>query len=145
MRRTIQILLLALLALTSVNTLSAKEKLTRKQRVELEKTQTLYASTIRWGTTEEALPYLDPKYTKEHPLSDLELRRYEQVKISGYRPLENVNMPDGSVGRSAVVGVINLNTQAQREVTVKEIWRWDAEDKRWLQANGLPNLWQEPR
>jgi len=67
------------------------------------------------------------------------------VKISGYRPLENVNMPDGSVGRSAVVGVINLNTQAQREVTVKEIWRWDAEDKRWLQANGLPNLWQEPR
>jgi hypothetical protein len=26
---------------------------------------------------------------------------------------------------------------------VKEIWRWDAEGKRWLQANGLPDLWQE--
>lgn len=145
MRRTIQILLLALLALTSVNALAAKEKLTRKQRVELEKTQTAYASTIRWGTTEEALPYLDPEYTKEHPLTDLELRRYEQVKISSYRAGENVNMPDGTVGRTAAVGVINLNTQAERAVSVKEIWRWDAEDKRWLQANGLPDLWQEPR
>ncbi|MGY8563597.1 hypothetical protein L0938_09275 [Paracidovorax citrulli] len=145
MRRTIQILLLALLALTSVNALAAKEKLTRKQRVELEKTQVAYASTIRWGTTEEALPYLDPEYTKEHPLTDLELRRYEQVKISSYRAGDNVNMPDGKVGRPAVVGVINLNTQMQREVTVKEIWRWDAEDKRWLQANGLPDLWQETR
>ncbi|HCQ45557.1 hypothetical protein [Stenotrophomonas rhizophila] len=145
MRRTIQILLLALLALTSVNALAAKEKLTRKQRVELEKTQVAYASTIRWGTTEEALPYLDPEYTREHPLTDLELRRYEQVKISSYRAGDNVNMPDGRVGRPAVVGVINLNTQMQREVTVKEIWRWDAEDKRWLQANGLPDLWQETR
>ncbi len=145
MRRTIQILLLALLALTSVNALAAKEKLTRKQRVELEKTQVAYASTIRWGTTEEALPYLDPEYTREHPLTDLELRRYEQVKISSYRAGDNVNMPDGKVGRPAVVGVINLNTQMQREVTVKEIWRWDAEDKRWLQANGLPDLWQETR
>ena len=145
MRRTIQILLLALLALTSVNALAAKEKLTRKQRVELEKTQVAYASTIRWGTTEEALPYLDPEYTREHPLTDLELRRYEQVKISSYRAGDNVNIPDGRVGRPAVVGVINLNTQMQREVTVKEIWRWDAEDKRWLQANGLPDLWQETR
>lgn len=145
MRRTIQILLLALLALTSVNALAAKEKLTRKQRVELEKTQVAYASTIRWGTTEEALPYLDPEHTREHPLTDLELRRYEQVKISSYRAGDNVNMPDGRVGRPAVVGVINLNTQMQREVTVKEIWRWDAEDKRWLQANGLPDLWQETR
>jgi len=67
------------------------------------------------------------------------------VKISSYRAGDNVNMPDGKVGRPAVVGVINLNTQMQREVTVKEIWRWDAEDKRWLQANGLPDLWQETR
>lgn len=145
MRRTIQILLLSLLALASVTVLAADQKLTRKQRTLLEDTQTKYASTMRWGTTEDALPYLDPEYTREHPMTDLELRRFEQVKISSYRAGENMTLPDGRVGRTAAVGVINLNTQAERAVTVKEIWRWDAEDKRWLQANGLPDLWQDPR
>ena len=144
MRRTFQILLLSLLAVTSVSALAASvPKLSRKQRVELENTQTKYESTMRWGTAEDALPYLDPEYTRAHPLTDLELRRYEQVKISSYRAGENVNLPDGTVGRTAAVRVINNNTQAERQVTVKELWRWDAEDKRWLQANGLPDLWQD--
>ncbi|MGH8089086.1 MAG: hypothetical protein ACREPC_12520, partial [Stenotrophomonas sp.] len=73
MRRTFQILLLSLLALTSVAA-AAAEKLTKKQRRELEEIQIKYDSTMRWGTAEDALPYLDPEYTKAHPLTDLELR-----------------------------------------------------------------------
>ncbi|WP_421568378.1 hypothetical protein [Stenotrophomonas sp. PD6] len=142
MRRTFQILLLSLLALTSVAAVAA-EKLTKKQRRELEEVQIKYDSTMRWGTAEDALPYLDPEYTKAHPLTDLELRRFEQVKISSYRAGENVPMPGGRVGRSAEVRVINNNTQAERTVRVNEIWRWDAEGKRWLQASGLPDLWQD--
>ena len=143
MRRTLQILLLALLALTSVSALAAEQKTTRKQRKDLEETQIKYDSTMRWGTVEDALPYLDPEYAKMHPMTDLELRRFEQVKISSYRASDNVPMPDGRVGRTAEVRVINNNTQAERTVRVREIWRWDAEDKRWLQANGLPDLWQD--
>ncbi|MCC7633179.1 hypothetical protein [Stenotrophomonas rhizophila] len=143
MRRTLQILLLALFALSSVAALAADQKITKKQRRELEETQVKYDSTLRWGTVEDALPYLDPEYTKIHPLTDLELRRFEQVKISSYRAGDNVPMPDGRVGRNAEVRVINNNTQAERLVRVKEIWRWDAQGKRWLQANGLPDLWQE--
>jgi len=71
------------------------------------------------------------------------LRRFEQVKISSYRAGDNVPLPDGRVGRNAEVRVINNNTQSERTVRVREIWRWDAEGKRWLQANGLPDLWQE--
>ncbi|WP_313342265.1 hypothetical protein [Stenotrophomonas sp.] len=143
MRRTFQILLLTLLALTSVTAVAA-EKMSKKQRKQLEETQVKYDSTMRWGTVEDALPYLDPEYAKEHPLTDLELRRFEQVKISSYRASDNVPMPDGRVGRNAEVRVINNNTQSERSVRVKEIWRWDAEGKRWLQANGLPDLWQDP-
>lgn len=143
MRRTLQILLLALLALTSVSALAAEQKTTRKQRKDLEETQIKYDSTMRWGTVEDALPYLDPEYAKTHPMTDLELRRFEQVKISSYRASDNVPMPDGRVGRTAEVRVINNNTQAERTVRVREIWRWDAEGKRWLQANGLPDLWQD--
>jgi len=143
MRRTLQILLLALLALTSVSALAAEQKTTRKQRKDLEETQIKYDATMRWGTVEDALPYLDPEYTRVHPLTDLELRRFEQVKISSYRASDNGPMPEGRVGRTAEVRVINNNTQAERTVRVREIWRWDAEDKRWLQANGLPDLWQD--
>ncbi len=143
MRRTFQILLLTLLALTSVTAPAAEQKTTRKQRKDLEETQIKYDSTMRWGTVEDALPYLDPEYAKMHPMTDLELRRFEQVKISSYRASDNVPMPDGRVGRTAEVRVINNNTQAERTVRVREIWRWDAEGKRWLQANGLPDLWQD--
>jgi putative cell wall-binding protein len=143
MRRTLQILLLALFALTSVTVLAAEQKTTKKQRKELEETQVKYDSTLRWGTVEDALPYLDPEYAKLHPMTDLELRRFEQVKISSYRAGDNVPMPDGRVGRNAEARVINLNTQSERAVRVKEIWRWDAQGKRWLQANGLPDLWQD--
>ncbi len=143
MRRTLQILLIALFALTSVSALAAEQKTTRKQRKELEETQVKYDATMRWGTVEDALPYLDPDYARAHPMTELELRRFEQVKISSYRAGDNVPLPDGRVGRNAEVRVINNNTQSERTVRVREIWRWDAEGKRWLQANGLPDLWQE--
>lgn len=38
--------------------------------------------------------------------------------------------------------VINRNTQAERLVRSIELWRWDAERKRWWLASGLPDLWQ---
>lgn len=143
MRRTFQILLLALLALTSASAIAAdSQKITKKMRKQLEETQVKYDSTLRWGNLDDLIPYLDPEYAEEHPITDLERSRFEQVKIAGYRGSDNVGMPNGRIGRSAEVRVINNNTQAERVVRVNEIWRWDAEAKRWLQANGLPDLWQ---
>ena len=143
MRRTFQILLLALLALTSASVFAAEsQKVTKKMRKQLEETQVKYDSTLRWGNLDDLIPYLDPEYAETHPITDLERSRFEQVKISGYRGSDNVGLPDGRIGRSAEVRVINNNTQAERVVRVNEIWRWDAEAKRWLQANGLPDLWQ---
>jgi hypothetical protein len=143
MRRTYQIILLTLLALTSVSVWAAEQKVTRGMRTQLEDTQRSYDAALRWGTIEDALPFLDAEYTKEHPMSDLELRRYEQVKIASYQGGSNMSLGNGTMGRNVDVSVINKNTQQQREARVKEIWRWDAEGKRWLQASGLPDLWQD--
>ena len=142
MRRLVQILLLSLLALTSAVAMADSPKFTKKLRKQLEETQVKYDSTMRWGTVDDALPYLDPEYAKVNPMTDLELSRYEQVKISSYRGGDNVQLPDGRIGRNAEVRVINNNTQSERQVRVREIWRWYADDKRWLQANGLPDLFQ---
>ncbi|MGH8467411.1 MAG: hypothetical protein ACRESP_08395 [Pseudomonas sp.] len=143
MRRTFQIVLLSLLALTSVSVLAAdKVKFSRGQMNKLEETQRAYDAALRWSTIEDALPYLDPEYTRENPMTDLEVSRYEQVKISSYQGGANQRVGNDRMGRNVDVSVINKNTQQQREVRVQEIWRWDAEDKRWLQASGLPDLWK---
>ncbi|HBS62675.1 MAG TPA: hypothetical protein DEB32_08135 [Stenotrophomonas sp.] len=141
MRRLVQILLLTSFLLTGVGTLVAAD-LSRKQRTALEEVQNQYGSTIRWGNAEDALGYLDPDYRKAHPLTDLQLRRYEQIRVSSYRERSTAALPDGTVERRVEIGVINVNTQAERTVVVKEVWRWDPQAKRWWQAGGLPDLWQ---
>jgi len=113
----------------------------RKQRMQLEDIQNAYASTIRWGNVEDAVGFLDPEQQREHPPTDFDLRRYEQVRISSYRERSRATLPDGLMERRVEVGVINNNTQAERIVTVVERWRWDPEAKRWWQTAGLPDLW----
>jgi len=141
MRRFIPLLILASLLLGSASAMA--DSLSRKQRTVLEETQNAYGATIRWGSVADAVGYLDPEYRKTHPLTDLELRRYEQIRISSYRERSAGALPDGTVERRVEVGVINVNTQAERLVVVREIWRWDKEAKRWWQNGGLPDLWQD--
>lgn len=116
--------------------------LSRKQRTLLEQTQIAYAGVIRWGTMEDALGYLDPVQQKAHPPTEFELSRYDQIRISGYRERTSAAMPDGTMERRVEVGVINVNTQAERTVTVVERWRWDPQAKRWWQTAGLPDFWR---
>lgn len=140
MRQWIRFLLLSGLLLVSAASLAGD--ISRKQRKQLEDIQTAYASTIRWGSMEDALAYLDPEQRKADPLSEFELRRYSQLRVSSYRERSTAALPNGIVERRVEVGVININTQAERTVGVIERWRWDPGTKRWWQTNGLPDLWQ---
>lgn len=140
MRRLVQFLLLSSLLLASAAALAGD--ITRKQRKLLEETQIAYGATIRWGSMEDALGYLDPEQRKANPPTEFELRRYAQLRVSAYRERTTASLPDGTVERRVEVGVINVNTQAERMVGVVERWRWDPKAKRWWQTAGLPDLWQ---
>lgn len=140
MRRLIQLLMLSSLLVASSMTMAAD--FSRKQRTMLEETQNAYGSTIRWGSMEDAVGYLDPERRKTNPPTEFELNRYSQLRVSAYRERSTASLPDGTVERRVEIGVININTQAERLVTVVERWRWDPEGKRWWQFNGLPDLWQ---
>jgi hypothetical protein len=137
MRRLIQILLSSLLL---VSAMAGADELSRKQRKMLEETQIAYGATIRWGSMDDAIGYLDPVLRKEKPPTEFELNRYAQLRVSSYRERSSASLPDGQVERRVEIGVINQNTQAERTVVVTERWRWDAEAKRWWQAGGLPDL-----
>lgn len=113
----------------------------RLQRNKLQPMQDAYAAAIRWGDFETAWQLVDPAYKAEHPMTELEFERYQQVQISGYRDLSSSGGPDGTVERAIELRVINRHTMAERTMRYRERWRWDAEAKRWWLVVGLPDLW----
>ena len=76
--------------------------------------QYAYSAAIRWGDFEGAWTLVDPEYRKAHPLSDVEMERYKQVQIAGYRDLATQTLPDGDVVREIEIEVVNRHTLAQR-------------------------------
>jgi len=114
----------------------------RSQRNKLAQTQDAYVAAVRWSDFEAAEGFIDPEYRQAHPLTDLQRERYRQVQVSNYRERSTGVAADGAVERRVEMGVVNRNTLAERTVMVTERWRWDAEAKRWWQAQGLPDLWQ---
>lgn len=128
------LLLLATVALTGCAT-----KMDRNS--ELDKAQYAYSAAIRWGDFEGAWNLVDPKYKQAHPMTDLELERYKQIQISGYRDLA-AQVGDGVAMREIGIGVINRNTLVERQTRYTERWRYDQEHKTWWLTVGLPDLWQ---
>ncbi|WAC62561.1 hypothetical protein OVA13_14350 [Pseudoxanthomonas sp. SL93] len=112
-----------------------------RQRGKLTEVQDAYAASVRWGDFENAWQAVDPAYRQEHPMTDLEFERYQQVKISGYRDISRRSGPEGTVERQIELRVINKHTMAERTLRYLERWRWDPEAKRWWLVVGLPDLW----
>ncbi len=106
----------------------------------LDDTLRTYAATIRWGDIAQAESFIDPVYRAAHPLTDLDLERFRQVKFTSYNERPAVPVSPDEVRQSVEIGVVNLNTQAARSFIDQQIWRYDADAKRWLLSSGLPNL-----
>ena len=140
MRRLTQLATLAVLALLLAcgTTALAKSKMDQ-----LQSNQYAWAGAIRWGDFEGALSLVDPAYRETHPVSDLELKRYEQVQITAYRERNSSADKKGGVAlRDIEIGVVNRHTQAERTVRYREEWRWDEAGKNWWLVSGMPDLWE---
>ena len=103
--------------------------------------QYAWSAAIRWGDFEGAWNMVDPKVREAHPLTDLELERYKQLQVSGYHDIGSEVLAD-TASREIQIGVINRNTQVEREARYSERWRYDPVAKRWWETSGLPDLWQ---
>lgn len=105
-------------------------------------TETLrtYAATIRWGSIEQAETFMDPAYRAAHPLTDLELDRFKQVRITNYNDTAPVPVNDNEVRQTVEIGIVNLHTQEARSVVDRQVWKYDKEGKVWLLTSGLPDI-----
>jgi hypothetical protein len=109
----------------------------------LESLQYAYSAAIRWGDFEGAWMLVDPEYRKEHPLTDLEMERYKQIQIAGYRDVASQTLPNGDVMREIQIDLINRHTLTERSTRYTEHWHFEPESKTWWLVTGLPDLWKD--
>lgn len=109
----------------------------------LDKVQYAYSAAIRWGDFEGAWQLVDPKYREANPISDIELARYEQIQVTGYRDLASTITAEGIAMREIQIGIVNRHTLVERNFRYTERWRYDAEAKTWWLISGLPDFWKD--
>lgn len=108
----------------------------------LREAQYTWSAAIRWGDFDGAWTMVDPKVREAHPLTPLEMERYQQVQVSAYHELGSNVGPD-TAARPIEIGVVNRHTQVERTTRYVERWRYDAAADRWWITSGLPDLWQD--
>lgn len=109
----------------------------------LERTLYDYSGAIRWNNFEVAYEMIDPEIRKARPLSDFELERLKQVQVTRYDLAASTVLPDGRIAREIEISLVNRHTQTERNVRVREIWRYDEVAQRWWQTEGLPDFTQD--
>lgn len=110
----------------------------------LTSTLTAYGNAVRWNGLQSALQFVDPAVLKAHPPTDLDLERYQQVRVSDYDDGAGpVPLGDNEVQQTVQISFINIHTQAERSITMRQVWRYDEKLKRWWLENGLPDIRQD--
>jgi len=129
------------IALSTLALLLAAMPVMAKSREKiLTETLRTYAATIRWGTIEQAESFVDPAYRAAHPLSQLELDRYKQVRFTNYNDSAPVPVNDDEVNQTVEIGVVNVHTQEARSFIDRQVWKYDRKAKLWLLSSGLPDI-----
>ena len=108
----------------------------------LQRAQYAWSAAIRWGDFEGAWNLVDPAHREQHPLTDVQLERYNHVQVSHYRELGVQPTTEGTAARDIDIGVVNRHTMAERGLRYRESWRWDQEAGTWWNTSGLPDFWR---
>jgi phosphate-selective porin len=130
------------LAISALPATAVAQKMKIKQPRVLEQVQEDYSKAIRWNDFEAAAALLDPNYREQHPITDAEFSRYEQIQVTAFEDFASRILPDGSVERSVRIDLVNRNTLSQRTIRFTERWQYDAKAKRWWLSSGLPDFWK---
>ncbi len=111
----------------------------------LDQTLDSYGATVRWGTPEQLVAFIDPEALKAKPVREFDLERLRQLRVASYRAQPPVTIDDKRVRQIAEIDLVNINTQQARSAVDRTEWRWDATAERWWLASGLPEYHATPR
>ncbi|MFC5527324.1 hypothetical protein ACFPPA_16405 [Rhodanobacter ginsengisoli] len=117
---------------------------TRTRSNELTTTLTSYGSTLRWGDFRSAAQFIDPAIRAAHPTSKLDLKRYQQVRVTEYDDGAGpVPIDDFDVQQTVHISLVNIHTQSERSIVDHQTWHYDQKTKHWWLTSGLPDITQD--
>ena len=117
---------------------------TQERSQSLTSTLSAYAGVLRWGDFASAAQFIDPKVRAEHPLSDLALGRYKQVRVTEYDDGAGpVPISPTEVQQTVRISLVNIHTQSERSVIDHQTWHYDDKAKHWWLTSGLPDITRE--
>ena len=108
----------------------------------MQATMAAYANALRWGGFDQAVKYVDPETLKDHPLTPLDMERYKQVRVVSYTEQAAVPAGKHEVTQIVEIGLLNVNTQTERQIVDRQHWRYDEATKHWHIVSGLPDITQ---
>jgi hypothetical protein len=103
-----------------------------------------YSAAIRWNDFAGATTFLDPESLAQHSVSALDMKRYEQVQVTGYYVKGTEQVGEHELRQLVEIKLVNRHTQAERSIMDRQHWRFDTRRQRWWLTSGLPDI-TEPR
>ncbi|OOG53913.1 hypothetical protein B0E47_12010 [Rhodanobacter sp. B05] len=117
---------------------------TQERSQSLTSTLSAYGGILRWGDFASATQFIDPEVRAKHPLTELDLARYKQVRVTEYNDDAGpVPINPTEVQQTVRISLVNIHTQAERSVIDHQTWHYDEKTKHWWLTSGLPNITQE--
>lgn len=127
-----------LLTVLLVLTLCACSGATRTR--ELNSTLAAYANVIRWMDIETAFTYMDPETREQQVPSELELSRWQQFRVTGYREGPVQMLSESEARQNVEISMTNRHNMAERVIRDSQVWVYNEKDKRWFLTSGLPDI-----
>lgn len=115
----------------------------RKEEKALDTRLDAFASEIRWGEDiERVFAFFDPAKAGTLVPKPLELERWKQYRVIGYREQPVVFLEPRVAQQRAELELVNRHTQITRTLRMTTEWRYDEAAERWHLVSPLPPLAQ---
>lgn len=106
-------------------------------------TMTNIEQLTRWNEFAGIVNMIDPEYLKDNPVSDLDIERLKQFRISGYTVTQKqMGADEKSYRQTVMLKMYSIHNPVERQTRWNQEWRFNEETNRWTLFSGLPDLAQ---
>lgn len=102
-----------------------------------------YEAMIRWSQWDGAVQMLAPESLAEHPVTQLDIERLRQFRVTNYAIRSSTPYDEDNGLRQVVeIRLFNKNYAQERSIIDNQDWKYNKEAKVWLLHSGLPDVTQ---
>ena len=132
-------ILIKLTIITLLLTLSACSNPKRDKSFEVSIKQ--MEKLVRWSEYEGVMNMIDPDYIAENNITQLDIERLKQFRVTGYTVTQQeMNADETIYWQQVLLQMYNTHNPVERSMRWNQEWRYDEETNRWSMHSGLPDL-----